>query len=116
MHPDRISKALITASREYFQNAVLEYRGQNTGSVNLQLNPTMQISACIISNPLMDIVIVRMHRRMHENQFGIGGRVIQAASVCQHSVGRLIYKLSGGNPHRCSLRGKAYSMYGVDLI
>ncbi len=51
-----------------------------------------------------------------ENQFGFGGRIIQAASVCQHSVGRLIYKLSGGNPHRCALWGKAYSMYGVDLI
>ncbi len=51
-----------------------------------------------------------------ENQFGFGGRIVQAASVCQHSVGRLIYKLSGGNPHRCLLWGRAYSMYGVDLI
>jgi hypothetical protein len=34
----------------------------------------------------------------------------------QSSIGRLIYKLAGGNPHLCFTGESTYSMYGVDLI
>lgn len=41
---------------------------------------------------------------------------VEPPFVCQHSIGRLIYMLSGGNPRSLRAGGHPYGMYGVDLV
>jgi hypothetical protein len=40
---------------------------------------------------------------------------LQTPYVCQHSIGRLIYTRSGGDPNHVDLASGTYSMYGTDL-